>query len=472
MPSVLLRTLEMAPLNASYSPFTVARFRCRQTIVKWLHTSLKTPIGASLVVVGLVFWSIGAKRSGLQLLLKGRRVTNITEANTVIRRAVNQDKNSAAHLSSLLAAPRDRSAADYASRILILKVPTVSQGRVIERGAIIVKFSETFGPLYQTLDTAHLSKYFRIILEPSSVGYSTPEILIWHTLFPERVIVLSPYEDDFDFLTQASRTFIPVALGPADWVNPAAFSPSHTTPKVYDSIYVANFNPIKRVDRYLRAVVRISKKRTHYRAALVCAGHGNSRHEILETVKWAASKADIHYLGGVKQSHLNELFNQSKVNVLVSLREGANKGLAEGLLAGTPALLISECVCGNYRHITPETGLVSRDADLEETLIWFSDHYAQFHPRTWAETHISTEASTRALSSKLREIEAAEGRIWTRDLMPKVNQPELAYLNPDDNWLLEKRVPLLQTFSRGADATAALQFIQELNGHQRRQNAQ
>jgi glycosyltransferase involved in cell wall biosynthesis len=436
----------------------------------WSHTTFRTPIGVSLFLMGRLLWSMGAKQHGLQVLLKGRRVTDIRGVDTLIRRVLDKCRSKPTPLASLVTIPQDRSATDYANRTLVIKIPTVSEGRIIEKGAIILKFTETFAPIHQLVDVPLLSKYFRIILEPSWVGYGLPEILIWANTGAEKVVVLSPYQDDFNLLSRLDTNLVPIALGASDWANPKIFNVCNSE-KIYDSIYVANFNPLKRVDRYLRAVVRVSRKRSNYRAALVCARHGSRRHEILETIKWAATKADIDYLGGVNQSRLNTLFNQSKVNILVSLREGANKGLAEGLFAGTPALLISECACGNHRHINPETGLVTRDADLEETLLWFSDHHAQFHPRTWAETHISPEASTRTLSSKLREIELSEGRSWTKNLIPKVNQPELGYLNPADNWLLNKRVPLLHIFSRGADATAALPFIGELSESQRRQSA-
>jgi hypothetical protein len=166
----------------------------------WSHTTLRTPIGASLVLIGRLLWSIGAKQRGLQLLLKGRRVTNIRGADALIRRVLNAGRKNPTPLASLVIIPQDRSATDYAGRTLVLKVPTVSEGRIIEKGAIILKFTETFGPIHQLLIPL-LSKYFRIILEPSWVGYSLPEILIWADNGAEKVVVLSPYHDDFDLLS-------------------------------------------------------------------------------------------------------------------------------------------------------------------------------------------------------------------------------------------------------------------------------
>lgn len=445
-----------------HSNYIIARFRIRQTFVWWLSTGLKTPIAYCLVGFGIVLRGTGFKTIGLKLLLKGRRASNVPCANSIIKSLVAREQNNQGEFSALINSRSLPRANDLAGRILILKVPTIENNSLLEKGAVIVKFTETFFPLFQLLDAHLLSKYFHIILEPSWVGYSLPEILIWANLNPEKVIVLSPYEDDYNLLSNTESNLIPITLGPADWVNPTTFSQDFETHKHYDSIYVANFNPKKRVERYIQAVVRISRTNPDFRAALVIAGHGQAQREVLEVLASARGKAKISYFPGVNQKQLNRLFSQSKVNVLLSLREGANKGLAEGLFAGTPALLISQCACGNYRHISQESGRIISDSELEDTLIWFSNHYHQFHPRRWAEAHISPKTSTRVLSSRLRDIELVRGKRWTSDLLPKVNQPELAYLNESDTWLNAKRQSLIETFTKGATEKAVLQFLSKL----------
>ena len=451
----------MTDLNAPYSRLTVTRFHCRQTFVLWTHTILKKPIAGFLIILGLAFKSIGVKRKGIDLILKGRRVDPINGSEALIREVLKYNQNDSSLLSSLLHNPTNVSPSQCAVRTLLLKLPTISNEEVVEKGALIIKFTETFPIILSHVDVPLLSKYFHIILEPSWVGYSLPEILTWAHPDNGKVTVLSLYKDDFDLLKNLNSNLIPIQVGPSDWVNTHTFH-STNSEKVYDAIYVANFNPIKRVDRFLRAVVRITKKRKDYRVALVCAGHGSARHAILETLKWAKNKANIDYFSNVNQAALNSLYNQSKVNVLVSLREGSNKGVSEGFFSGTPAILLSECACGNHNHINEHTGKVCRDADLEEALIWFADNYTQFDARTWAQTHISPEASSITLSNKLREIELSEGRLWTKALMPKVNQPEMAYLNAADNWLLDARAPLLDAFARGKDAEIASKFVHEL----------
>jgi hypothetical protein len=294
-----------------------------------------------------------------------------------------------------------------------------------------------------------------------------PEILVWTQLRPEKVVVLAPYQPDFDFLLAGRSNLVPITLGPADWVNPARFAKREGAAKVYDAIYIANFNPIKRVDRYLRAVVRASQRRPGFRAALVCAGLGKeTRHgqDILATIAWAKRHANLDFFHSVNQRQLNELLNRAKLNVLVSLREGANKCLAEGLFAGTPALLIDECACGNHRHITPETGRSVPDRDLEHALTWFADHHTSFRPDAWADNSISPIVSTGLLSTTLRALEVATGSGWTTDLKPKMNQPELGYIDPSDDWLLTRRTELLAAFARNSPVHVE-GFIEALAGH-------
>lgn len=430
--------------------------------MKWLHTGLKKPMANILVYSGMLLRLIGMSRYGLKLILLGRRVYDVAPANAIIQKISTQCEKNGAEFQALLTHDPNRPVKVFYRRILILKVPVIVDNKIIERGAIIFKFSEIFIPMYHLLEVNLFAKYFRIILEPSSSGYSAEEILIWTTLGTEKIIVLSPDKGDFEFLSKIKTNLIPVNLGAADWVNPEIFYKLNEIPKEYDSIYVANFNPVKRVDRYIRAVVNITRQKSNYHAALVCAGHGSAETEIMAILNWAQAKAKISFFSRMSQVELNKLINQSRVNVLLSLREGANKGLSEGLCSGTPALLLEENVGVNRDKINSLTGKIVPDAALEDTLIWFANAKEEFKPQEWVNEHYSPIASTNSLANCLAEIEAADGRVWSMGLYPKVNQPELAYLNSENNWLLPKREELLSMFSKGADEKKVIIFLNDL----------
>ncbi len=445
--------------------FIATQFRLRQAFYMCLATRLNKIIAYLLVYGGVVARKFGKRSLGLKLILKGRRAADIVRANKIIGEIAHQNIGIKTEFDELLENGVVESIDGCETRILILKLPTLSETKVIEKGALIIKFSETFIPIYFFLNVKLLTKYFRVILEPSWVGYSIENILAWTALSPEKVVVLASYKSDFDLLSSINTNLIPITLGSADWVDTSIFDKIPSTEKIYDAIYVANFDPIKRVDRYRRAIWRISRKRPGYKAVLVCAEKtGSAKREVLATLESYGSDGgeSFEYIPGLDQASLNVMFSKSKVNVLVSLREGQNKGLAEGLFCGTPALLIEENVGGNHIHINEMTGRVVPDAELENTLEWFADHYTEFAPDEWAISHISPKVSTNTLSQMLKKIELSEGRQWTGGLFVKVNRPELAYLEPRFDWLLDKREELLTVFTKGEDEKNVIKFLKQL----------
>ncbi|MDN3517187.1 hypothetical protein QWY84_06150 [Aquisalimonas lutea] len=443
----------------------IERYRLRQAVRMYLHTKQKGNLARLVVWYGLFLKRLGVSETGLKFVMKGRRIANVEAANRELRCLAADVAVGRQTIVSMVHGKREQTIENLARRILFLKLPVIVDGELQEKGVLTIKFSETFGALYRLLDMQAVARYFRIVLEPSWVGYSLPEVLIWATLSPEKVVIMAPYEDDFRFIEELGVNLIPTTLGPADWVNPKKFHVIPGEEKRYDAIYVANFNSIKRVERYLRAIVRVSRSRPRFRAALVCAGHGGARQPVMATLSWAQQHADIEYFDAVDQETLNRLINLSRVNVLVSLREGANKCVAEGLFAGTPVLLIEECACGNHHHITGETGRVVPDTELEEALVWFSEERKEFDIRTWADENMSPCVSTDRLSRLLESLEYEEGRPWTRGLFAKVNQPELNYLDAENAGLLGMRKEFIEKFKNRESPDAHLEWIRELSTH-------
>jgi len=442
--------------------FAVILFQLRQLLMKQLYTNLRKPIAIFLVAIGLALRLLGAKEAGLKLILRGRRVADVSIANRYIKKVVLRNNENDSELVRLLEIDTMHPLGFYEGRILILKIPSIKGVEVLEKGVIIFKFSETFIRMYISLDVRLLSKYFHLVLEPSSAGYSAAEILVWTELSPNKLVVFSPDDDDYQFLSGLSGNLIPIKLGAADWVNPANFYKVDQIEKKFDSLYIANFNSIKRVDRYIRAIINVSKIKSDFRAALVCAIVGDSRQEIMAMLSWAKGKANITFFDGMPQPELNKLLNQSKVNILLSLKEGANKGLSEGLFSGTPAILLNENVGVKRANINDQTGKIVPDSELEETLIWFSDHHHEFKPHLWAKKHISPNASIQVLEDMIEGIESQEGRAWSSGLFAKVNQPELAYLHSDNDWMLSKRAELLDVFTKDASEDRIVGFLENL----------
>lgn len=422
---------------------SVHKFLIRQSVNTFIHFNGKKVLAKLFFTIGLILKNSSSTEIGTSLILKARRIDSNQDADKFIKNIIEADTSV---FMKLLKQNYAISNESLSQRVLILKVPKLLDKKVIEKGAIVIKFTETFPMFYRSLNVKALANYFNIILEPSWVGYSVPEIIIWQSLAPIKVFIMCPYKDDYDFILSLQNNLIPLKLGPSDWVNPNTFYKMRKTQKIYDAIYVANNDPIKRVERYIKAVVRIRKKIPKYRAALVLAGHGNAKKEIMGVLRLYGDSARISYFTNMTQPQLNLIFNQSKVNLLVSLREGSNKGLAEGLFSGTPGLLISENAGGNHVHMNQFTGRTVPDKELENTMLWFYDNYQKFTPDSWVRENMEPSISAKKLSESIKPFELAEGRQWTTDLHAKVNTPELAYINSENDWLLQKRVDVLETF--------------------------
>lgn len=432
--------------------YFLKKFYIRQTILKNIHFKFQAPIANLIVSFGVIKIKFGKYDTGLSLVLKSRRIAKTKNTDSIANHLISEEVKKNEPFQNLLPKFDSSEFKKISSRVLVLKMPRINNNNILEKGAIVIKFSETFSVFFKLIDVEKFSKYFNIVLEPSWVGYALPEILVWSCLRPTKILIMAPYINDFEFISNLKLNIIPTSLGSSDWVNPEIFYKIPNTKKIYDSIYVANYNPVKRVERYIQAIAKIRKTNPNFKGALVCAGTGSAKKEITEILKNYSTDADIDFLGGMSQKEINLRFNQSKVNVLISLKEGSNKGLAEGFFSGTPGLLISENVGGNHAHMNEFTGRTVPDVELERALIWFSEHSEKFSPDIWVRKNMDPTISTQNLSAQLEEVEINEGREWTNDLLVKTNTPELTYIDPGNKWLLKERDRILHIFNRDSPA--------------------
>jgi hypothetical protein len=175
-----------APAPASipdvYSRFRLGLFRIRQALNWCIHTRLARLAAYALIQIGSFVNAVGIRPSGLKIIFFARRIAPLPSGDRAIRKVMEEDAVDRDPLDRLLGNPHPRSLLACAPRILILKVPCLQNGQVVEKGALIIKFTETFAPFFLGIDTNQLADHFWIILEPSRVGYSVPELVLWTRL--------------------------------------------------------------------------------------------------------------------------------------------------------------------------------------------------------------------------------------------------------------------------------------------------
>ncbi len=297
-----------------------------------------------------------------------------------------------------------------------------------EKGVLIVKFSETFSKMRRAYDVGRILKDYYVVLEPSYSGFCDPEILFFMEYPDQPVVVQAADQNDCDFIARLNSNLIPINIGSSDWTNDRVFRPLGLD-KTYDCIMVALWNDIKRHHMLMEAIRELNDPT--YRACLVGGGWGRVMLDYREMAEYYGVMENIDFFEMVPSEEVNRLLNLSKLNILLTLKEGANKSVFEGFFADVPGLILDTNIGVNRSYLNENTGIIAPENDLPQILRQMRTGYTKFTPRQWALEHISCEASTRKLESLLRKIAAERDEPFTGSLVVKVN-PELDYYHDSD----------------------------------------
>ncbi len=332
-----------------------------------------------------------------------------------------------------------------AGRSIVLKWPRRTGG-AIEKGVLLVSFTTSFPYFYEHVDIGELQRYFSVVLEPSWAGYGVGEILFWAQRGAPPVIVQATEKTDFDFIAALDSNLVPVEFGASNWVDERLFFPVDGIEKKYDCVYVGNYRPIKRHHVLFRAIREL--RDPSYRAALACTpwGGGSAKQTVHDLARYYGVGRNIEIFEGLPAAQLNKLLVASKVNVLLSLKEGSNRSIFEGFFADVPGIALRNNVGMNKSYINAQTGRLIEESELAAALDFFRSHWREFNPRRWALEHISPKVTTRRLEGVLAELARSRGEPWTAGLRVKVNRPEVEYFDAEAPLPLSN-VQLLRLFA-------------------------
>ncbi|MDB4363239.1 glycosyltransferase [Pseudomonadales bacterium] len=369
----------------------------------------------SILAIGILF--ITRKQKGSLLLMKSIRISPHSFSTAALKKILPMDFGPYLQNDVLME--------EACQRSIILSLPTTNNGK-IKKGVLLITFTRTFAYYLNQPNFILFDKYFIFVLEPSWSGYADPEILSF-IVRAEHCLVQATEQQDTTLLNALFLEGVATSFGASDWVNPDKFRPDNVV-KQYDSIYVANMNPIKRVYRYIDAIERISQSWPEYKGCLVCAGWGGAKESIERYLASKNLSKNLVFIPGLEQDELIKIINQSKVNILLSLKEGSNRSLFESMFLDVPAICISENIGVNKSYINEFTGLLISDSFLEDALISMRENWISYRPRAWALKNISPNATTAKLANLL---ELKFGAICNSTLSVKSNNPEVEYLDED-----------------------------------------
>lgn len=405
------------------TPFAIRKAVLKRTLFDKRQKYIRPTLGRILLLVSRIEAMAGKRTAALRHALGAHRLLYTQGAFEAVQRNLRALETDGDRLVS-----NDVSRKEAEIRSIVIRWPTLDGDAIARKGILVITFTKVASYYYRNIDIAALTRYFHVVLEPSWSGYMDADILFWINRTQELVFVQSSELKDRVALECLCSNLIPISIGASDWVNYRNFTPKNAA-KVYDSIYVANTDPVKRIHIYLRAIRHIvDSGHTAYKGVLVCASWGGKAAEIKGLIDYFGVAANCELRLSLTQPELSELLGTCKVNVLLSVKEGSNRSLFESMFCNLPVIALADNIGVNKSYINEYTGALIYEGQLSKVLLHMADTWERYRPRDWAMKNITPEATTAKL---LAVIAARTGEQSTADSPTyiKVNSPEVSYLD-------------------------------------------
>jgi len=330
---------------------------------------------------------------------------------------------------------------------IVLKNPVLINGRVAEKGVLLLKHGRNFRLFIQAVDLPALLQQFSLVLEPGWPHTAACAILFFANYPDSTVLVMAPERRNYAFLQKLETNICPLRIGSGDWVHPDVFKPITGLEKKFDVIMVARWRLVKRHHALFRAIHRMGDASCKLAlVSLVSSG----RREIERLLEGYGIRDQATLYEQISQHRLNKIFNQSKVHICVSRIEGSNKSITEGFLAGTPCIVLDNMVGCRPSRFTAKTGMIIPEERLPSAIGHFRKYWKNYSPRSWALRHVDPAVTTARLNDAMKKQARRENRPWTVDLAPKYNGPELSrYPRSDAHKNLVTMKEVVERYRRG-----------------------
>ena len=314
-----------------------------------------------------------------------------------------------------------RGDADIFRDIIVLK-----SRKEDEKGVILLKYGQTFDATVALFDLSRLMDHYHIVLEPSWAGCCDPSILMY-IASGQHVFIQTFTEEDHQFILDVGSPFVPVRLGPADWVDADLFVLDDLAEKRYDIVMVANWARGKGHNRLFRALRQIRDRKIKV-LLIGFPWWGRTAEDIRREAR--AVKNDniqFHIIEGIPQLEVARYLNECRVFVFLSHKEGDNKALVEAMFANVPAIVYDKTIGGAPSRINPMTGMLSSDHDLARNILYMLDHHSEYSAREWALAHTGSKVATQLLNRAIKRVVTDAGDSYTIGISEKCNVPNLMY---------------------------------------------
>jgi glycosyltransferase involved in cell wall biosynthesis len=335
--------------------------------------------------------------------------------------------------------PRENDFKERQGDLIILKKADIENN---EKGVIYITYTESIGKFAALYDIKQLATQYQFVFEPSWWGYQNINIMLFFGI-DTNIVVECPYINDYKFLRSLNKNFSPIRTGFGDWVDYKCFKNGSKEEKIYDIVMVGNWSKIKRHKILFKAMKYMNKK-----PKVVLIGYpsfGRTIKDIIKEAEYYNVKEYVTFFENIKAEEVGKILRKSKVNLLLSSGEGANRGIYEGLFSGNVVVVYKHNKGVNLEQIK-NVGFCSDDEELPMVLENAIKKYSNYNTREWALKNTGYENSTKLLNNHLKELAIKSGFNWENDIVYKINRPNVLYADEKDRINLKEEYIRLSAF--------------------------
>jgi glycosyltransferase involved in cell wall biosynthesis len=312
--------------------------------------------------------------------------------------------------------------------LIILKPYDPATG---ERGVLMVMYNEGMLAMAAVFDLGQLASRYMFVLEPSWWGYQDAVFFLYLGI-DLQTLVQAQRRPDFEFIESVKTNLVPVRVGAGEWVDPATFHPREQGREAtYDVVMIAAWDPYKRHEVFFRAAANLKEERgLALRIALIGYPIGWTRETIEGLLRRYGLEDSATIFEQIPHDEVARIVADSKMSLLLSRREGANRAIYESMFCGTPIIVYRHNCGSNLDHVNQQTGLLADDDELASSIAYVLGHTEAFSPRSWALENVGYLNATAKVNEALREVALSHGSAWTQDIAARKNAPNLRYAQP------------------------------------------
>jgi hypothetical protein len=338
------------------------------------------------------------------------------------------DQVAAAAAAAFVTGPKGDPRRIIGTRLLVAKT-----WRPGERGVLYVDYSYVFASLAGLFDLAAIAERYHLVLEPSWSGVCMPEILLYSRL--DRAVFVETIEPrDHRVLATLDTNLTPVPVAANYWIDHRTIEPLPPDRRDIDVMMVAAWAGIKRHWRFFKTIADLRRRGHMLRVALVGYRYDKTMEDIRLQAAHFGIGDQVELFERLSQAEVSALLARSKLHVLWSRRECANRAIIEAMLADVPVIVRSGLTFGfHYPYINEQTGRFVDEPALGDAILEMLERRGSYSPRQWVLENITCQKATTAVEETVRGAAVRAGEAWTSSLVVKTSTLDTQkYWNPED----------------------------------------